>query len=135
MEQRTALRSCVAGTVVGAVSAGGMWWAEGFLDGTGVLIAAVSLVWAAATAALLYVSASYPDRGDAGPWGAVIAVSMSFSVALNLSDVALSPDVHAALTLLVLGFTTLGYAAGIGSVSHRERRPRTSGETAADDSR
>ncbi|MEZ3163202.1 hypothetical protein ABNG03_00480 [Halorubrum sp. RMP-47] len=132
MEQRTALRSGVAGTAVGVVSAGGLWWAEGFLDGMGVLIAAVSVVWAAATAASLYVFASRPDWGDDGPWGAVIAGSLLFSVALNLSEVALSPDVHAALTLLVLGFTTLGYTAGVASVSHRERPAPASEETATE---
>jgi hypothetical protein len=129
MDQNSALRSGVAGVGIGSLSAGGMWWAEGFLSGSFVLIAAVGIVWAAAIASTLYVFQSRPGPRDAGPWGSVIGGSLLFGIILNLSDINISNDVWAALTVLAIGFTTLGYAAGMATVSRQVPASQTSEET------
>lgn len=121
MGREIVLRSSAAGVAIGGFLAGGMWWAEGFLDGSVVLVAAVGIVWAAAIGSAVYVFQSYSYQGDAGPWGAVIGGSLFFGVVLSLSDIGISNDVRAALTVLAIGFTLLGYAAGMATVYRQAR--------------
>lgn len=133
MRQSAALRSGVAGVTVGGLLAGGIYWVEGFLDESFVLIAAVGIVWTAAVASMLYVSQSYQGPEDAGPWGAVIGGSLLVGAVLNLSDIGISTGVEAALSVLAIGFTVLGYAAGMGTVYRQDRGPQTTDETVTDE--
>jgi hypothetical protein len=134
MGQSIGLRSSVGGVAVGSFFAAGLWWAPGILDDSIVLIAAVGIVWAAATASMLYLGVSHPAPfRDAGPWGTVIGGSLLFGVVLNLSDISISNGAWAALTVLAIGFTVLGYAAGVATVYRQERDSRTRDETPADD--
>jgi hypothetical protein len=133
MKQTIALRSVAAGVGIGTLSAGGMWWAEGFLDGSFVLIAAVSAVWAAAIASAIYISQSHPGHRDESPWTAVVGGSLLFGVVLNLSDISISNDASAAVTALVIGFTLLGYNAGMATVYRQNRGSHTTDTTVADD--
>jgi hypothetical protein len=123
----------MAGVAIGSLLIGGMWWAPGILNDSFVLVAAVGIVWAAATASLLYVSQAHPDQEGGGPWGAVIGGSLLFGVVLSLSDITISNGVWAALTVLAIGFTMLGYAAGMGTVYRQERGSQTHNGTATDD--
>lgn len=109
-----------------------MWWADGFLADSFVLIAAVGVVWTAAVASMLYVSQSYRGPKDAGPWGAVIGGSLLVGAVLDLSDIGISTGTEAALSVLVIGFTLLGYAAGMGTVYRQDPDSQTSDGTVTD---
>jgi hypothetical protein len=96
-----------------------------------VLTGAVGVVWAVATAASLYVFTTYSGPDNAGPWGAVVGGSVSFGVILNLADVGVSSGASAALTVLVIGFTLLGYVAGLAAVHRgKDATDTTDGTTA-----
>ncbi len=112
----TTLQSAVAGIAIGGLFSGSVW----VVSASPVLTGAVGIVWAAATAASLYVFTTYSSPEDAGPWGAVVGGSISFGVVLNLADIGVSNGASAALTLLVIGFTLLGYVAGLAAV-HRSK--------------
>jgi hypothetical protein len=112
MGQSVALRSTAAGLAIGGLLAGSLWW----LDVSSVLVVGTGSVWAAALALTLYVIESYDDSRHSGPWGAVVGGSLLSSVLVNLSDITISNGASAALTALVIGFTLLGYAAGMATV-------------------
>jgi len=128
MPDKTVLRTATAGAVVGGLAAGGVW----LLDVSAVLTIATGVVWAAAVAASLYVFDRYGGPTDAGPWGTVVGGSLLFTVVLRLADVPVSNGTAAALSVLVIGFVLLGYAAGMATVSRQGGPgPKTDG-TAAD---
>jgi len=130
MTDGAALQSGVAGLTVGGLLAGIVWW----MDLSLVVVAAVGIVWATAVASSLSVLASHPDSKDAGPWGAVVSGSLLFYVVLTLSDIEITTDAVTALSLLVIGFTLLGYAAGMATVHRHRSADKTATETATDTS-
>lgn len=132
MRRKIALRSSAAGVAIGGFLPGGMWWAKGFLDGSVVLVAAMGIVWAATIASTLHVSQSYSYQGDTSPCEAVIGGSLLFDIVLALSGISISNDVCATLTVLAIGFTPLGYAAGMATVYRRARVSKLPDETIAD---
>ncbi|MEZ3172539.1 hypothetical protein ABNG03_18285 [Halorubrum sp. RMP-47] len=122
MRGSTAFWSSAAGIGLGGVLAGTLWW----LDASSVLVVGTGVVWAAALGLTLYVSESYDDSKRSGPWAAVIGGSLLISVLLDLSDITISNGSSAALTSIVIGFTLLGYAAGMATVhgqEHAEIKP------------
>lgn len=124
---RVALRSAIAGVAVCGVIGGSVW----LVSASPVLTGAVGVVWAVATAASLYVFRTYSGPDNAGPWGAVVGGSVSFGVILNLADIGVSSGASAALTVLVIGFTLLGYVAGLAAVHRgKDATDTTDGTTA-----
>lgn len=113
MRFNIAFRSGVSGVVVGSLLAGGLWW----LDAPLSLVALVGSIWATATTALRYISHSQHGNDNEGPWGGVAGLSLLTGVGLNLSDISVSNEIVAALTVLTMGFTLLGYAGGVTSSS------------------
>jgi hypothetical protein len=99
-----------------------------------VVVAAVGIVWTAAAASSFYVFERYPGHKDAGLWGAVVSSPLLFGVVLNLSNITIASGNQSALTLLVLGFTLVGYAAGMATVLRHEHPNQTVEETAVDTS-
>lgn len=127
----TTLQSAVAGIAIGGLFSGSVW----LVSASPVLTGAVGIVWAATIAASLYVFTTYSGPEDAGPWGAVVGGSVAFGVVLNLADIGVSSGASAALTLLVIGFTLLGYAAGIASVQRSKDANRTADSTTSETTR
>jgi hypothetical protein len=115
----------VAGVAIGGLFGGSVW----LVSTSPVLTAAVGIVWAAAAAASLYVFTTHSDPEDAGPWGAVVGGSVSFGAVLNLADIGVSNGASAALTLLVIGFTLLGYVAGLAAVQRSKDANHTADST------
>lgn len=112
MSDSVVVRSSVSGIIVGSLVTGGTW----LLDISPVVMAATGVVWTAAAGVSVYVFEKYTGAREAGPWGAVIGGSLLFNVVLSLADVPISNGLAAALTVLVIGFVTLGYAAGVATV-------------------
>lgn len=102
----------MGGIGVGGLLAGVLWW----LDAPSALVVGTGTVWAAALALTLYVVASYDDSKRSGPWAAVIGGSLVVNVLITLSEIAISNASSAAITSIVIGFTLLGYAAGMATV-------------------
>jgi hypothetical protein len=128
MRNGISLRSVAAGIVFGGLLAGTLWW----LDASSVLVAGTGVVWAAALAMTLYVVESYDSSRHSGPWAAVIGGSLLVNVLVTLSDITISNGSLAALTSIVIGFTLLGYAAGMATV-HGQKDTETKPQGTATD--
>lgn len=128
MDRPTALKSTVAGTALGGLVAGALWW----LSVSPVVTAAAGVVWATAIGSTLYVFESYGGPTSAGPWGTVIGGSLLFNVVLSLSDLSLSQGAVAGLSVLAIGFTLLGYAAGMATVFRQHNSQETPNGTPTD---
>lgn len=128
MRDSIALRSSAAGIGLGGLLAGTLWW----LDASSALVVGTGIVWAAALGLSLYVFNSYDDSKHSGPWAAVIAGPLSVDILINLSDITISNGSSAALTNIVIGFTLLGYAAGIATVHGQEHTETKSQEAGID---
>jgi hypothetical protein len=116
MRTSIALRSSAGGIGLGGLLAGILWW----LDAPPALVVGTGAVWAAALALTLYVVESYDDSKRSGPWAAVIGGSLVVNVLINLSEITISNGSSAAITSIVIGFTLLGYAAGMATVHGQE---------------
>ena len=125
MKDSVALWSIAAGAAVGGPIAGCLWWLETPL----VLVLGAGIVWTAALASTLYVVQSDP-AGQSESWGgAVVGGSLLFGVLLELSELPVSNGSQAALTVLVIAFTLLGYTAGMATSHDGNAASETDGAT------
>lgn len=128
MKDNTALWSSVAGTMIGGLVAGALWW----LNVSPVLVVGTGVVWAGALGLYLYVAPSEPKTNPSGPWAGVIGGSLLFSVLINLSDITIPNGSLTALVLLVIGFTLIGFAAGMAAVNNWDNAETEPESTATD---